>query len=107
MNDQREWETLLHPGRTLGPLAPSLVPSTWALLLREQVERARLQAYAILADGGTVYLLGLHPGDLPQGLTFQGGKVGLEGVDERGQRVQLAGLPPQLVDLYLYVCAPR
>lgn len=52
MNDQREWETLLHPGRTLGPLAPSLVPSTWALLLREQVERARLQAYAILADGG-------------------------------------------------------
>ncbi|WP_216322475.1 hypothetical protein [Deinococcus aestuarii] len=106
MHDQREWETLLHPGQTIGPLFPCLVPHTWALLLGKRVERERLHAYAITADGGTVYLPGPHNGDLPRGLTVQRGKVSLDGVDERGQRVKIGGLPAQLADVYLYVSDP-
>ncbi|WP_216324266.1 hypothetical protein [Deinococcus aestuarii] len=106
MHDQREWETLLHPGRTIGPLFPRLVAPTWALLLREEVARERLSVYAVTAGGGTIYLPGPHLGDLPRGLTLQAGRINLEGVDERGQRVQLGGLPAQLVDVYLYVSDP-
>jgi hypothetical protein len=107
MNDQREWETLLHPGRTVGPLHPRRVAYAWDHLLAQGVERERLSAYAITAGGSTVYLIGPHPGGLPHGLSFREGGVNLAGLDERGVRVQLGGLAPGLADLYLFVADRR
>lgn len=103
MHDQREWETLLHPGQTLGPLHPKDVAYAWGRVLAQGVELERLTAYAITADGRTTYLTGPHREDGPRGFRVKAGRTSLDGSDERGRRVQLGRLVPALVDIYLFI----
>lgn len=102
MHDQREWETLLDPGRTFGPLHPKDVNYAWGRVLAQRVKLGWLTAYAITADGRTTYLTGPHRQDGPRGFRVGEGHTSLDGTDERGQRVQLH-LVPALIDVCLFI----
>lgn len=100
------WAASLRPSRVIGPLPPRVVSYTWELLLDQGLELGRLSAYALTAGGRTVYLLGPHREGGPRGLSLRGGRVSLDGADERGGRVQLRHLIPASVDVYLCVSGP-
>ncbi|WP_102126165.1 hypothetical protein [Deinococcus planocerae] len=111
MNDPREDRSLEtphgvvppRPDRFVGPLPPNVVVYTWNLLLSQGVGLDRLGAYAVTAQGRTVYLPGPHGREGPRGLSVRQGRVSLDGTDERGQRTLLPHLIPASVDLYLCV----
>ncbi|WP_216319329.1 hypothetical protein [Deinococcus aestuarii] len=99
----RGWTPPRRPDRVVGPLPPNVVLYTWNLLLSQGVGLEALSAYAMTAEGRTVYFAGPPRREGPQGLSVRHGRVSLDGTDERGERVLLRHLLPASVDVYLFV----
>lgn len=93
---------LLSRSWTLGPLSSVSLLRTWKYLLGRGLGH-RLSAYAITAQGRTVYLVGPHYGEGPRGLSLEGNRAALCGVDERNQQVSVHGQALERTDCYVFV----